>query len=40
MFRCVTMEPGTVVLGMAGEGRSELDVPVNFVCGTTSVRDV
>jgi len=32
------MEPGTVVLGMAGEGRSELDVPVNF--GVGSVRDV
>ena len=34
----LTMEPGTVVLGMAGEGRSELDVPVNF--GVGSVRDV
>lgn len=34
----LTMDPGTVVLGMAGEGRTELDVEVNF--GVGSVREV
>ena len=34
----LTIDPGTVVLGAAGEGRSEVDVTVNF--GVGSVRDV
>ncbi len=34
----LTIDPGTVVLGAAGEGRSEVEVAVNF--GVGSVRDV
>ena len=34
----LTMDPGTVVLGVSGQGRSEVDVAVNF--GIGSLREV